>query len=71
MEEVSISGEEAEGFDLFDGKPSGERWAPVGASELDDESQFESAHDENWYAFGDGLFVLHILSIPSMPYQAT
>lgn len=48
MEEVTISGEEAEGFDLFDGKPSGERWAPVGASELDDEHPFES-HDDNCY----------------------
>ncbi|KAE8739031.1 hypothetical protein FOCC_FOCC015476 [Frankliniella occidentalis] len=49
MEEVSISGEEAEGFDLYDGKPSGERWAPVGASELDDEAAFESIHDANCY----------------------
>lgn len=49
MEEVSISGEEAEGFDLYDGKPSGERWAPVGASELDDEAQFEAAYEGNWY----------------------
>lgn len=63
MEEVSISGEEAEGFDLFDGKPSGERWAPVGASELDDETQFESGNDENWYVC---IVYCHCLFIASV-----
>jgi hypothetical protein len=37
MEEV-YNANEMEDLDFYDGKPAGERWPPVGANDLDDET---------------------------------
>jgi len=52
MEEINLSGAECDEFDFYDEKPSGERWAPVGASELDDEGTYEGQED-SWYVYSN------------------
>jgi hypothetical protein len=37
MEEI-CNASENEDMDFYDGKPAGERWAPLGANDLDDET---------------------------------
>lgn len=39
---------ETEDFDFYDDKPAGERWAPLGANDLDDETACD-IHLNNWY----------------------
>jgi hypothetical protein len=37
MEDI-YNASETEDLDFYDGKPAGERWAPLGANDLDDET---------------------------------
>jgi hypothetical protein len=36
--EENYNTSETEDLDFYDGKPAGERWAPLGANDLDDEA---------------------------------
>jgi len=38
MMEENYNTSETDDLDFYDGKPAGERWAPLGANDLDDES---------------------------------
>jgi hypothetical protein len=47
MEEIQDS-IEIEDFDFCDGKPAGERWAPLGANDLDEETACDIQRSK-WY----------------------
>lgn len=47
MEEIH-NAIEIEDFDFYDDKPAGERWAPVGANDLDDETACDIQHSSRY-----------------------
>jgi hypothetical protein len=50
MEEIH-NAIEIEDFDFYDGKPAGERWAPVGANDLDDETACDIQRSNRYVCF--------------------
>lgn len=47
MEEV-YNASEMEDLDFYDGNPAGERWAPLGANDLDDEATCYIQNNGRW-----------------------
>lgn len=51
MEETN----EIEELDFYDGKPAGERWAPLGANDLDDETTCYIQNNSRYVCFRKSL----------------